>query len=532
MKRLIVLLVFGVILGVGDVMSQTTSEIRVLTKDELDASIHVPIDQQNQTEKVMSPCGANAPNDNFANAQNIVVGAAAIQGSVCGTLEPGETYGCVTTPNMSIWYSFVATASTQYVQATLLSGSCYFGCVIYGSLTGVPTSTCAPNGPSSQYPISCQSGSGGPITQLHQLTGLTVGATYYIQITQNSACAQQSIFTLQVTASNPGGTITNPPPLNSCATASPGCYFLTPPLVAATVTAACQAYSLTGAGYNANSVWWASFQYTNSATVSNVSLQAIITSNCGAGNVSWFNWRLYDCGCNLISCGTINNLTVQGLACGTCYRFEYMMELANCSSFVTIWPYQNIPTVPIPCTVLPLNLIYFNADVDQDKEQVNLTWETASETGIREFRLEKGVDEVNFKPLVSGIPAYGPGYKYSFADRSIDDKKATYYKLIAINTKGAEEYSKIIVLVPQIKHRDINLVPNPASNSVDIVLDESKTYSVIDIYNSLGQKVKSITPELNSTKFSVDLSDLSKGIYFVNVITSDDEVISKKLIKE
>jgi len=518
----------------GRLHAQVPTEIRVLTKDELNASVRVPVELESKTDKIMAACAGNSPNDNFANAQALVVNGGLVAGTVCGTLESGETYGCVTTPNMSIWYSFVATATTMYVQANYVSGSCYFGCVIYGSLSGVPTTTCSADGPGSQYPISCQSGAGGPPTQLHQLTNLTIGNTYYIQCTANSGCTPTpgTNLTIQVTTASPGGSVTNPPKLNSCATASPGCYFNAPPASAATVTAACTAYSLTGAGYNANSVWWATFQYTNSATVSNVSLQAIITSNCPLGNVSWFNWRLYDCSCNLISCGTINNLTVQGLACGTCYRFEYMMELANCSSFVTIWPFQNIPAVPIPCTVLPLNLLYFNANADKENELVNLTWETVTEKGIKEFILEKGADEFSFNPLASGIPAYGSGYKYSFADRSLNEKQAVYYKLKAINYKGEEEYSKIIVLVPQVKHKDINLIPNPASNSVDIVLDENKTYRTIDIYNTLGQKVKSLTPDLNAVKFNVDLSDISKGIYFVNVITSDDEVISKKLIKE
>lgn len=533
MKRhsLIIVICFLVF---GNFHAQTATDIRVLTKEELEASVRVPADLEVENDKIMAACAGNSPNDNFANAQALVINGGLVAGTVCGTLETGETYGCGTSANMSIWYSFIATATTHYVQVNYVSGSCYCNVIIYGNLSGVPTSTCAADGSNSQYPISCQSASGGPGSQVHQLTNLTVGNRYYIQCTANSACnpTPGTNISLQVTTANPGGTLTNPPRLNSCSTASPGCYFSTPPASAAVVTAACPSYSLTGAGYNANSVWWASFQYTNSATVSNVSLQAIISSNCGGGNVAWFNWRLYDCSCNLISCGTINNLTVQGLACGTCYRFEYIMELAFCGSFTTIWPYQNIPAVPIPCTVLPLDLLYFNANADRENDLVNLTWETVTEKGIKEFSLEKGDDEFDFKPLASGIPSYGSGYKYSFTDRSLNEKQAVYYRLKAINYKGEEEYSKIIVLVPQVKHRDINLIPNPASNSVDIVLNENKTYSSIDIYNAFGQKVKSITPELNAIKFNVDLSDVSKGIYFVNVITSDDEVISKKLIKE
>lgn len=532
MKRIFILFLLLFTMGVSSLMSQTTSELRVMTKDELDASILVPLQFISETEKtLMPPCGANAANDNFANAQTLVVNGGNVGGTVCGTLEAGEKWGCVTTPNMSVWYKFVATATTHYVQATYLSGTCYFGCVIYGNLSGVPTNTCQADGPGSQYPISCQSGSGGPVTQLHQLTNLTIGSTYYIQITGNNACANFTSFNIQVTTANPGGAITNRPPINACSTASPGCYFPSPPTVP-TVTAGCTSYSLTGAGYNANSIWQATFQYTNSATVSNVSLQAIITSNCGAGNVAWFNWRLYDCSCNLIGCGTLSNLTVAGLGCGTCYRFEYIMELANCSSFTTIWPYQNIPAVPIPCTVLPLNLLYFNANVNKTSNDVSLEWETVSEKNIKSFRIERSTDGVNFNPIVSGVYAVGSGYKYNFTDRTVAEKQMYYYKLVAVNNAGTDEFERTIVLAAQIKDRDIKLIPNPVASSLNIELNETKTYSSVDIYNTLGQKVKSIIPEMQANKFTVDVSDLSKGIYFVEVITSDNEVISKKLIKE
>lgn len=531
MKKVIFLILFVFTFGIQDILSQVSTELKPLSKEELDASTRVPEILQDQMQKTMAACAGNSPNDNFANAQTLVINGGLVTGTVCGTLEAGEKWGCATTPNMSVWYKFVATATTHYVQSTILSGSCFYGFIIYENLTGVPTNTCGSYG--SQYPISCQSGAGGPNTQLHQLTNLTIGNTYYIQVTANSGCAPTpgATFNLQVTTANPGGYITNQPPPNACSTASTGCYFAAPPTVN-TVTSTCTSYPLAAANYSQNSIWQGTFQYTNSATVSNVSLQAIITSNCGGGNVNWFNWRLFDCSCNLIACATINSLTVVGLACGTCYRFEYQMELAFCSSFTTIWPFQNIPAVPIPCTVLPLELMYFDAKVNGEDGAVNLEWKTVSEKDIRSFRLERSTDGYNYIPIAKGIYAVGSGYKYTFSDRTTKENQMYYYKLIATNNSGNDEYERTIVLAAQIKHKDINLIPNPAENSVDVVLDKNNIYNSIEIYNTLGQKVKSVIPELEMSTFTIDLSDLSKGIYFVNVTTADDKVISKKLVKE
>lgn len=526
MKKVIFLILFVFTFGIKDILSQVATELVPLSKEEIEKSQIVSGTVQSVPDGKVMACGGPSANDNWASAQTLVVNGGVVAGSSCGTTEPGETLGCNTT-GVTVWYNFVATSSTQYVQIALVTGACYFGSSVY-SVSTLPNKKCGNLGP-----ISCQSSSSGPATQLYQLTNLTVGATYYIQIVYPSGgvCGSNCTFNIQVTSANPGGTITNPPPLTNCTAPAAGCFFGTPPTVN-TVTSTCTSYPLAAAGYSANSVWSNWVQFTSSASWSNFSWQAIITSNCGAGNVVWLNWALYDCSCNQLACGDISTLTGNGLACGTCYRLFYQMELANCSSFTTIWPYQNVPSSPLPCTVLPLNLLYFNVTPNSKNLSAALEWKTASETDIREFRIERSADYVNFKTLASGIPAVGPGYNYSIIDKNLDENQAYYYKLIAINNNGKEDYSKTIVLLPQAKYHDINIVPNPAESSIDVILNETKTYSAVEIYNTLGQKVKSITNGLEGSKFSFDISDLSKGIYFVTVTTLDNEVIAKKLVKE
>ncbi len=528
------LFLFGILLFSNcDIFSQSISRpIEALSPADLEKSFIIPQIATDPNQKVMA-CAGNAANDNWVNAISLAVNGGSVNGTTCGTAEVGETSACNAAGKPTVWYSFVATATTLYVKIDYVSGACFFGSAIYGN-SSLPTVNCGDTGP-----ISCQSSSGGPLTQLYQLTNLTIGKTYYIQVTYPSggACGSNGTFNIGVTTANPGGAITNPPPLKPCSSPDPGCFFNSPPTVP-TVTGGCPSYPLTAAGYNANSVFEDVFQFTSSASWSNFSWQAIITSNCGAGNVVWFNWTLYDCNCNQLSCGDINVLTGAGLACATCYRIRYQMELANCSSFVTIWPYQNVPAAPIPCTVLPIDLLYFTAASNPLTKKVNVEWESLSENNLKEYKVYRSDDGINFNLLASVKPkdnvAAGEKRKYNYDDDCCATQETRYYKLKAIDNDGTTSFEKTIAVTIKGNKELIKFAPNPAKDNFVISFgDGAKSVDTqVLIMNSLGQVVKKENFISDSFK-QIDLQELPSGIYFINVITeSSQEVLNYKLIKE
>ncbi|MDB9912362.1 T9SS type A sorting domain-containing protein [Flavobacteriaceae bacterium] len=69
--------------------------------------------------------------------------------------------------------------------------------------------------------------------------------------------------------------------------------------------------------------------------------------------------------------------------------------------------------------------------------------------------------------------------------------------------------------------------PNPADGNVNIVATTAIT--ALQIVNMLGQNVLSITP--NSKEFTIDVSCLSSGAYFINAITNG-VTTTKKLIRK
>ena len=75
---------------------------------------------------------------------------------------------------------------------------------------------------------------------------------------------------------------------------------------------------------------------------------------------------------------------------------------------------------------------------------------------------------------------------------------------------------------------EVFLHPNPTHNILNLDFDESQfRIKTIKIYNSLGML---ISKDLNVTK-SIDVSQLSSGVYFLEIISSDNEKRIQKFVK-
>lgn len=70
----------------------------------------------------------------------------------------------------------------------------------------------------------------------------------------------------------------------------------------------------------------------------------------------------------------------------------------------------------------------------------------------------------------------------------------------------------------------IDVYPNPADSHIIISLQEISSGNSLSIYNQLGQKV--INAEINTQLFEVSVKDLSKGMYFINIIDSNGVIIN------
>lgn len=114
---------------------------------------------------------AQPGNDPCASATALTVDAACTSGTtLLATTEGGETFPtCDATQTQTVWYSFVATTTSHDVNINYTSTSgCHPTSAVYTASCGGGTQVgCVDN----SYPAD-----------IHNLTGLTIGNTYYIQV--------------------------------------------------------------------------------------------------------------------------------------------------------------------------------------------------------------------------------------------------------------------------------------------------------------------------------------------------------------
>ena len=75
----------------------------------------------------------------------------------------------------------------------------------------------------------------------------------------------------------------------------------------------------------------------------------------------------------------------------------------------------------------------------------------------------------------------------------------------------------------------LNIYPNPTTSLLTISLPNNNQKAIINLYDMLGEKVLP-SYSTQASQYSIDLSNLSQDIYFLEVIM-DDEKIVKKVVK-
>lgn len=76
----------------------------------------------------------------------------------------------------------------------------------------------------------------------------------------------------------------------------------------------------------------------------------------------------------------------------------------------------------------------------------------------------------------------------------------------------------------------INVYPNPSQEKIIIENDLNNQIKEIRLVDVTGKTVKSITDNLASKKINVNISDMSKGIYFVDIKATNGNVVKKIVI--
>ena len=169
-------------------------------------------------------------------------------------------------------------------------------------------------------------------------------------------------------------------------------------------------------------------------------------------------------------------------------------------------------TASIACSiVLPVELTSFEAL--QHNQQVDLIWETQSETNNDFFLIEHSIDGAEWIEIgrVSGHGTTTSPLHYSAVDKS-PHPGINYYRLRQFDFNGMSKVSPIqsVYFEPQPA---LHCIPNPASENIRIEFITTDDLGVVEIVDMSGRPV--FQKERSSFPLQLELSEWPAGTYFI-----------------
>lgn len=211
--------------------------------------------------------------------------------------------------------------------------------------------------------------------------------------------------------------------------------------------------------------------------------------------------------------GTFTNITLEGLPAGMVWQTNYN---TNSTSFKIV-----------SATPLPVKLISFYAKAQDN--QVQLTWQTSSETNSDGFDIErsengKDFEKIGFVKTESQNGNSNEKLGYSFTDETPIEGN-NFYRLKQIDLDGKFVYSQIKSVKIEGQN-SLKIYPNPASDFIYIKTFGQKIKSV-ELLDAKGSSIY----KSNNTENKIDINNKTAGIYFLNIEKVDGKLVVKKVLK-
>lgn len=186
-------------------------------------------------------------------------------------------------------------------------------------------------------------------------------------------------------------------------------------------------------------------------------------------------------------------------------------------------------TLSVINSPLPIELLSFTATLRNDKT-VDLNWATASELNNDYYIVEKSNDGYNWSYLTK---VKGSGTTYTKQEYVTNDPQpfigTSYYRLKQFDYDNSFTYSNI-ESVELTKEGSVLIKPNPFTHFCVVQLDGIVNIKSVEIFNSIGQIVKTVSVESPDQKtIQLDFTNMATGVYYLK---ADGVVLSQKLIKQ
>ena len=239
-----------------------------------------------------------------------------------------------------------------------------------------------------------------------------------------------------------------------------------------------------------------------------------------------FEWKLTSGGTytQVADTGTASSMTypLTGLSDNTLYTYRAFVSTADTTVYGAEEQFTTLEEIVIvPCET-PTNLQVSSVSATS----AEVSWMAGGEesTWVVEHKLQNesewqiqsvSAPQVTLTDLVSSST-----YHVRVKAVCTEDDESDYIDTSFTTSVGINDMSNWV--------SQIVLMPNPADNHIEILINSNVKVDKVEIYNAMGQWVQ--TFQLHNQQANISLENMSAGMYFVRVY-SDCSVVTKKFIK-
>lgn len=206
-------------------------------------------------------------------------------------------------------------------------------------------------------------------------------------------------------------------------------------------------------------------------------------------------------------------------------RIKYSPTTAFTGQVYSPWRYVPEQASGLSIGVLPVDLISFKAEWLQKGSSAQIKFITDNEDGVCCYEVEKSLDGVQFTTL-GKLTAKNTSSRnnYSYIDNNATAQKQ-YYRLKTIFTSGTVEYSNLQWLQSNASI-EVIVFPNPASDVLQLRLNNNYTSMNVQVINAAGQTIKQLNNLSTAGQtVTIPVSNLAAGTYFLYLQSGSEKQV-------
>jgi hypothetical protein len=167
-------------------------------------------------------------------------------------------------------------------------------------------------------------------------------------------------------------------------------------------------------------------------------------------------------------------------------------------------------------------------------KSIALNWSTRAELNTQQYVIERSINGTQFL-TIGQVRAKGNSNQlntYSFVDHQVNSGVLYYYRLRQVDIDQREHVSAIKTAILNGNNTSLVLQPNPAQNTVRIVIANTHVKVDIQLLDAAGKLVlQTNKSNTNNGIYNLNIEALAKGTYTLKV-TTEKESYSEKLVKQ